>query len=158
MSATHGVKLWLNNVEEDYRAVTAMAEDALQVACDNESHARTARNDAVEQLAADIETYVCATMPCCKGLWGDIVSAGLESIDFEEVAKDFLDDMPIWSVFSSDSEDAELFTDRDLARERLYDKVDSDSTMMAGVVLKIQGMDDGDKVDIEGTTYCLVRQ
>lgn len=158
MSATHAVKLWLNNVEEDYRAIVAMARDCLKIACDNESHARTARNDAIEALAGDIEFYLRATMPSCGGLWGDILCEGLQSIDFEEVATSFLEDEEIWSVFSSDAEDAELFTDKDLALECLLDKVDQDNTMMAGVILKIQGMGDGDNIDIDGVTYCLVLQ
>lgn len=158
MSITREVSLWLNNTEADYRAITAMARDCLQTACDNESHARTARNDAAEVLASGIEEYVCSDMPCRDGMWGSIINSAIQSIDFEEIATSFLDDLEIWSVLSSDSEDAELFTDKDLALERLCDKVDRDSTEMAGVILKIQGMGDGGKVDIEGTTYCLVRQ
>lgn len=158
MSVTSEVSLWLNNTEEDYRAIIEMARDQLQIACDNESHARTARNDAVEALAQDIEEYVCATMPCRDGMWGSIINSAISSIDFEEIATSFLEDEEIWSVFSSDAEDAELFTDKDAALECLLDKVDQDNTMMAGVLRKIQDMGDGDKVDIEGTTYCLVRQ
>lgn len=158
MSITREVSLWLNNTEEDCRAIIEMARDQLQIACDNESHARSARNDAVEALAQDIEEYVCAAMPCRDGMWGSIINSAIQSIDFEEIAASFLEDEEIWSVFSSDAEDAELFTDKDLALEYLVDKVDQDNTMMAGVLLKIQDMGDGDKVDIEGTTYCLVRQ
>lgn len=156
MSITREVSLWLCNTESDYRAILAMARDQLQIACDNESHARTARNDAVEALAQDIEEYICATMPSCDGMWGSIINSAVQSIDFEEIATSFLEDEEIWSVFSSDEEEAELFTDKDLALECLLEKLPPKGGNQLGQ--SIQSMGDGDKVDIEGTTYCLVRQ
>lgn len=158
MSVTSEVSLWLNNVEEDYRAITAMAQDCLQAACDNESHARSARNDAIEALATDIETYICADMPCCRGLWGDIITEGLRSIDFEEVAKSFLEDEEIWSVFSSNAEEAELFLSKEAARDYLERLLDDDNTLHAGLFLAVGKLDDGGSVDIDGVTYHLVRQ
>lgn len=146
------------NTESDYRAITAMARDCLKIAVDNESHARTARNDAVEALAQDIETYVCATMPCRDGMWGSIINSAISSIDFEEIATSFLEDEEIWSVFSSDAEDAELFLSKEEARDYLAGKLDSDNTLHAGLFLAVGKLDDGDSVDIDGTTYHLVRQ
>jgi hypothetical protein len=154
---TREVQLWLDNEEGSYREAVALAEEALQIACDNENHAPTARSNAVDALADDLRVLVGHSMPDVAGMWGSLIRSALNDIDFEELAKHYLDDLPIWSVFSSDAEDAELFTELDAAREHLWDKVDSDNTMMAGVLRAIETLDDGDKVDIEGTTYCLAR-
>lgn len=154
---TREVQLWLDNVESDYREAVSLAEEALQVACDNESHAGTARSDAVDKLAEDLSMVIAAGMPSLPGMWGSLVSSLMDDIDFEELAKHYLDDLPIWAIFSSDAEEAELFTDLDLARECLMEKVDSGNATLAGVPRFIEGMDDGDKVNIEGTTYYLVK-
>ena len=159
MSVTSEVSLWLCNTESDYRAITAMAIDCLRIACDNESHARTARNDAVEALAQDIETYVCAAMPCRDGMWGSIINSAISSIDFEKIATSFLEDEEIWSVFSSDAEEAELFLSKEEARDCLEAKLDDDdNTLHAGLFLAVGKLDDGGSVDIDGVTYHLVRQ
>lgn len=156
--ATREVSLWLNNDQDLYREVESLAENALQEACDNESHATTARNDAVEQLAGEIQTVVEHGMPQVEGLWGSLLSTVLNSIDFEEVARDWLADKVIFSVFSSDEEEAELFTDIDAARGYLEEKLDDDNTMHAGLFLAVAKLAPGGKVDIDGITYCLVAQ
>ena len=155
MSNDRTVSLWLNNEEGPYRACMAMARDCLQRAVDNESHARSARNDAIEMLAEEIEEYVCQSMPCEKGLWGDLIQSALQDIDFEEVAKGFLEDEPIFSVFSSDAEDATLFTSVEEARQHLEDMLDDDNTMHAGLFLKVAGLKPGEVVSIDGVEYTL---
>lgn len=153
MSNTREVSLWLNNDEGPYHACMAMAKDCLQRAVDNESHARSARNDAVEALASDIEEYVCASMPNVDGLWGSLIQSALQQIDFEEVAREFLEDEEIFSVFSTDAEDAELFTSIEDAREHLAGMLDDDNTLHAGLFLKLGELKPGETVSIDGVEY-----
>ena len=155
MPNTRTVWLWLSNEEPSYRHIEAMAKECLEQACDNESHATTARNDAVERLAEIIEEHVREGMPDASGMWGELISSALHSVDFEEVARDWLADFKIYSVFSSDSEDAELFTDEDLARECLLEKVDPESDPDGAKACRIQDMQPGSTVNIEGTEYTL---
>lgn len=155
--ATRTVKLWLDNEEGSYREAVALANEALKHACDGESHALTARSDAAESLAREIEAMVCRSMPCANGLWGDLISHVLSEIDFEDAAMHYLDDLEIWAVFSSSSEEAELFTNKDDAVLSLEDKLDSDNTLHAGIFKTLAQLDDGGRVDIEGVTYCLVK-
>lgn len=155
MTATRTVILWLDSEEPSYREAVSLANEALKQACDNESHARTARNDAVEALASNLEDFVCASMPCCKGLWGDLVSHALAAVDFEEVAKHYLEDLEIWAVHSSESEDADLFTSKEDARDHLAGMLDDDNTMHAGPFLKLTKLEAGESVEIDGVTYTL---
>jgi hypothetical protein len=152
---TREVRLWLDNTESDYREAVALAEEALQQACDNESHAPSARSDAVDALSTDLRTMVSAGMPDLPGMWGSLLSSLLNDIDFDELAEHYLDDLLIWSVFSSDAEEAELFTDLDLARECLLEKLPPQ--ISDTLERRIQDLDDGGQVDIEGVTYQLSR-
>lgn len=155
MSNTRTVWLWLSSEEPSYRHIEAMAKECLEQACDNESHATTARNEAVERLAEIIEDHVCQDMPHGKGMWAELISSALLAVDFEDIARDWLADFKIYSVFSSDSEDAELFTDEDLARECLLDKVGPESDPDGAKACRIQDMQPGSTVNIEGTEYTL---
>lgn len=156
MNNTRVVKLWIANEEPSYLHIEALATEALEQACDNESHATSARNDAIEALASQIEEFVCESMPCVKGMWGDLIASALQDVDFEEVAKDILDDRRIYSVFSSDSEDAELFTDEDLARQHLLEKLDSAADPEGELIASIEILQPGQTVCIEGTDYTMV--
>lgn len=152
---TKVVELWLDNDKKLNKQAQALAMEVLKHACDNESHAGTARSDAVEALASDIETLVCADMPCVKGVWGDLISHALQEVEWDDLARDLLSDKEIWMVFSSDDEDAMLFTEKDLAIEFLGEKLDDDNTMHAGLFLKLHGLDKGQTIDIDGVTYTL---
>ena len=155
MSNTRTVWLWLSNEEPSYRHIEAMAKECLEQACENESHATTARNDAVERLAAIIEDHVREDMPNAKGMWGELISSVLQAVDFEDLARDWLADFKIYSVFSSDSEDAQLFREEDLAREYLLERVDPESDPEGLKACRIQDMHPGSTVDIEGVEYTL---
>lgn len=122
---TKVVELWLDSDRGLNKQAQALAVEALEHACNNESHAGAARGDAVEALASDIETLCCADMPCVKGVWGDLISHALQEVDWEDLARDLLSDKEIWSVFSSDKEDAELFTNQEKALDFLAKKRDS---------------------------------
>jgi hypothetical protein len=154
-SITRSIGLWLANDARLYRLCEAQAVDSLEVACDKESHAPSARNAAIEALALDIETIVNDGRPVVNGLWDGIIKDAMATVDWEELAKYFLSDKEIWMAFSSDAEDAVLFTDADAAREFLAEKLDPDNTMNAGQHLKIQALACGETVGIEGTTYTL---
>lgn len=155
MSVTRELQLWLSNEEAPYKACMAMARDCLRRAVDNESHARSARNDAVEMLAGDIRTYVEASAPDCVGMWNCLINSMLNDVDFEQVAQGYLEDEPIFSVFSSDAEDAELFLSVEDARDCLAGKLDDDNTMHAGLFLKVAGLKPGEVVSIDGVEYTL---
>jgi hypothetical protein len=152
---TQCVAMWIANDSNIYHQAEALAIEALEQACDNESHAGSARSDAVDKLQSDIETLVCADMPSCKGIWGDLISCALQETDWEEIARDLLSDKEIWMVFSSDSEDAVLFTDKSAAIGFLEMKLDGDNTMHAAPFLRLASLDKGQTIDIEGTTYTL---
>lgn len=152
MSSTRHVSLWLQNEEASYKYIEELATECLQQACDNESHATTARNDAADALALHIDGLVCESMPVAEGMWGDLISSALASVDFEEIARDWLADRQIFSVFSSDDEDAELFTEKDHAIQCLLDRVPEDCE---GLAAKIQNLEPGMTVSIEGTEYTL---
>lgn len=147
--------MWIANEEPSYRHVERLADAALQDAVDDESHATTARNNAVEALALQIEEFVCESMPCAKGMWGELIQSALDSVDFEDIARDTLFDRKIYAVYSSDAEDAQLFTDEDLAREHLLGMVEPESDPEGIKALRIQEMGFGSPVDIEGTEYTL---
>lgn len=155
MSNTKTVWLWLSNEEPSYRHIEAMAKECLEQACENESHATTARNEAVERLAEIIEELVREGMPIAKGMWGELLNSTLQSVDFEDLARDWLADFKIYSVISSDDEDAQLFTDMDLARGCLLENVDPESDPDGAKACRIQDMQPGSKVSIEGTEYTL---
>ena len=155
MSNTRTVWLWLTSEEPSYRHIEAMAKECLEQACDNENHATTARNEAVERLAEIIEECVYESMPKTDGMWGELITSTLHSIDFEDIARDWLADFEIYSVFSSDDEDAELYTDLDLARKCLLEKVDPESDPDGAKACRIQDMHPGSMVSIEGTEYTL---
>lgn len=155
MSATNSVKLWLHNDEALYRRCVSICEDALAEQCLEETHAPSAKMWATDAAALEIENLVCEDMPCMKGMWGDIISDAISNIDFEEIAKDFMDDLEVWSVFSSDSEEAALFTSLDAAREYLLEMLGEIAGQGVYAVLEpyVQGMGDGEKVTITGTEY-----
>lgn len=154
---TSAAETWLNNDPDLHHDVERMADNALSTACDNESHSTTARNDAVEQLAGEIQALLSAMAPNMSGLWGGLISSAMQAIDFEEIARTWLADKPIFSVFSSDAEDAELFTDFDEAKGSLEEKLDDDNTMHAGALLALEKLQPGGQVDINGTTYVVTQ-
>lgn len=155
MSNTRLVSLWLDNEESLYREVQSAAETALENACENETHATTARNEAVEELAVTLEEIVCRSMPCEKGLWGDLITSALQSVDFEDIARDALADLQIWGLYSSDSEDAQLFTSADAAREHLMAMCPESVDPEGEISSRIEEMQPGATVCIEGTEYTL---
>ena len=155
MNNTRTVSLWIASEEPSYRHVERLADAALQDAVDGESHATTARNNAIEALALQIEEFVCESMPYVKGMWGDLIQSALDSVDFEDIARVILSDRQIYSIFSGDCEDAQLFTDEELARDRLLDMVRPESDPEGVKALRIQEMQPGSTVNIEGTEYTL---
>lgn len=157
MSATRSVLLWLNNDEPLYRRCVSICEDALADKCLEETHAPSAKMWATDVAAVEIEALVCEDMPCKNGMWGDIISDAIANIDFEEIAKDFMDDLEVWSVFSSDSDEAALFTSLDEAREYLMEKVPGDTRPLTRTHLNalIEGLGENDKVTIEGVQYVI---
>jgi hypothetical protein len=159
MTTTHKVLLWLNNEETLYRRCVSICEDALADKCLGETHAPSARMWATDVAALEIENLVCEDMPCMNGMWGDIISDAISNIDFEEIAKDFMDDLEVWSVFSSDSEEAALFTSLDAAKEYLLEKLGEIAGQGTYDITEaaIQSMGDGDKVTITSTEYAVLK-
>lgn len=155
MNNTRTVRLWLGNDEALYRTVQVLAGIALEDAAENETHGPTARNTACDDLAAGLRQLVEDSSPVAAGMWQDLIASALDSIDFDEIAKELLDDLELFAVFSSDDEDAVLFTEMDLAKEFLEEKLDNDNTMHAGLFMKLHGLEVGESIEIEGTTYTL---
>jgi hypothetical protein len=151
---TRIVTLWLSNDEASYKEAQAYAAERIKHACDNESHAPTAKRDAAEALAEDLETMLCHSMPCRSGVWGDLISSLISDIDFEEVATEFLEDYPVYSIFTSDAEDAELFTGLDEARDHLMGLI-LDVPGSEGLTRLVMALEPGGSVEIGSTTYVL---
>lgn len=155
MSNTRTVDTWLNNDSQYYRPIQDEAQRLLDEACEAEEHGPTAKSEAAEALASFIETLVEASRPSAEGLWGELITDALRGVDFDEIARDWLADFQVFSVFSSTVEEAKLFTSLDEAKGYLEEKLDSDNTMHAGAFLKLAALQVGGSVDIDGVTYCV---
>lgn len=151
MNTTRTISLWLNNEEGSYKHIRSAANDAMESAILGESHAPTARNEAVEDLAGTIRDMVEADMPDVDGMWQELCNDAVRACDFEEIAKGFVDEIDIWVLFSSDDEEAELFTELDLVIERLCEMFEDTGDKAEYV----QNMGEDDMVEIEGTTYTI---
>lgn len=155
MSNTRTVDTWLNSDSQYYHPIQRAAQELLEEACEAEEHGPTAKSEAAEALASFIRDKVTETMPAVKGLWGELLDDAFNGIDFEEIARDWLADFEVFSVFSSTDEEAKLFTSLDEAKGYLEEKLDSDNTMHAGAFLKLASLAVGGSVDIDGVTYCV---
>ena len=83
--STHLAKVWLQNTERDYKYFIALAADALKQAGND-------KDKAAEILADQIKNEVKEAAPKSSGLYNDLLTAALDCIDFDEVARDFLDE------------------------------------------------------------------
>ena len=83
--ATHATKLWLQSPENNYKYYMALAAEALK-------QANNDKERAAEILAGQIENELKEAAPIKTRLYGDILTGALECIDFEEIARDFLDE------------------------------------------------------------------
>lgn len=155
MSNTRTVDTWPNNDSQYYHPIQQAAVNCLAEACEAEEHGPTAKSEAAGALASFIETLVEAGRPSAEGLWGELITDALRGVDFEEIARDWLADFQVYSVFSSTDEEAKLFTSLDEAKGYLEEKLDSDNTMHAGAFLKLAALQVGGSVDIDGVTYCV---
>lgn len=155
MSNTRTVDTWLNNDSQYYHPIQDAAQEFLDEACEAEEHGPTAKSAAAEKLAEFIEDRVEASRPSAEGLWGELITDAIRGVDFEEIARDWLADFQVYSVFSSTDEEAKLFTSLDEAKGYLEEKLDSGNTMHAGAFLKLASLVVGGSVDIDGVTYCV---
>lgn len=155
MSNTRTVDTWLNNDSQYYHPIQEAAQEFLDEACEAEEHGPTAKSAAAAKLAEFIEDQVEATRPSAEGLWGELLGDALRGCDFEEIARDWLADFQVYSVFSSTDEEAKLFTSLDEAKGHLEEKLNIDNTLHAGLFMKLGALAVGGSIDIDGVTYCL---
>lgn len=125
---TWNVNLWLSNdgtdLTEDAERYVAEALD-----CNCGSDAETVRNTATDTLATYIQEMVEEMKPECSGFFADLLGAALERVNWQEIARHYVEDVELYSAGSNmpgympDSEPA-LFTDFDDAQESIVDELE----------------------------------
>lgn len=93
---TKTVQLWLANDQNLYDRATDAARDAFRELVESGEYGagdiEHLRRDAAEAIGGQISDLLSSLSPALKGVWGDLVSAVFEEIDFDELGEDFLDD------------------------------------------------------------------
>lgn len=75
---------WLTSEEQSQKAIETAAGEAL-TATDGDKEA------AVDMLAARLQDATEATAPDISGLYSDLLTYGLQHIDYQEIARHFIE-------------------------------------------------------------------
>lgn len=90
---TWAVSLWLNNDANNYSHWVDRAQDLA-----NES----GKEDAVSDLASELENEVTEFAPEVEGMYSDIFTWAMDQVDWQEIAESMLEDIEV------ESDDEEL--------------------------------------------------
>lgn len=122
------VNLWLTNDQGSEEMLREWAQEAMQEAIDSEES--DPRDAAVSRLAEQLESWHDEQTPSVEGVFGDLLRASLQAVDWQEIATNHLQDIEIFSAgwnmpgCMPDSEPA-LFIDSDDARMYISDEMDN---------------------------------
>lgn len=96
------VNLWLTNDEFNYRETESLAKKIWDRTVSNQYLTR--RELAGRELAKKIKEDIEEFMPDLAGMWSDLMRSALDSVDFDEIAANWL------SEFDDDEIEAETET------------------------------------------------
>lgn len=80
------VNLWLNNDSDDYHYWRSEAEHCLRLA---KHHGH---EDAAFLLADRLKEHLWESKPEVSGMWADLLNSALDAVDWDSIAKAFLED------------------------------------------------------------------
>ena len=88
--ATTLCRLWLDNDEREYKFTQAVIAEAVRN--------REDREERIIMLAGRLEDFIKLNAPDLGGanVWGDLLTAAIESVDFYTLAALYLDDYEDW--------------------------------------------------------------
>lgn len=155
MSMTNTVRLWLLNDEILYLETQRLAQQALEGAIDGAEDVVSARSEAQDELSEALRLMVQEAAPVAQGMWNELISDVLNCVDFDSLAKEELEERPIYFVYASDGSESELWLDEDEAKEWLFGLSRLSSSTPHEVQHQISQMQSGDTVEIEGVRYTL---
>ncbi len=87
------VKLWLDNDEGDYSYWREAAEEIVNGSKEGEDATGDEKRDAAYSLAKRLEEEITEAAPEVKGLWSDLLSTALGSVDWQEIAEAMVEDL-----------------------------------------------------------------
>lgn len=154
MSMTNTVRLWLLNDEALYRETQHLAQQALERAINGAEDAVSARSEAQDELVEALRLMVQEAAPVAQGMWQELISDVLNCVDFDNLAKDELDERPIYFVSGSDDSESELWLDDDEAKEWLASLPSSTPHEVQHEIAQMQA---GGTIEIEGVRYTLCK-
>lgn len=88
---TWATKLWLDNVESDYRMWCANAEEAYADAVATSYFTRD--RVAVHSLADVLREYHEGNAPTLHGPYGDLINSALAEVNWTEIAESLIEDV-----------------------------------------------------------------
>lgn len=110
--------LWLDNDEHECNHhLPEMARDAYRDACANAYSTR--EQDAARSLAEALKDYIEEQNPIGdqSGMFADLLSAALDSIDWREIAEHLIEDLDKDEFDDESDEDADDESDEDASDE-----------------------------------------
>jgi len=87
------VKLWLDNTANEHRYWLARTEEIARVAVANVFGSMTAERVAVYALQTELREAHEEAAPELEGVWADLLSSAMESVDWREIAESMLDEL-----------------------------------------------------------------
>lgn len=154
MSMTNTVRLWLLNDEALYRKTQDLAQQTLERAINGAEDAVSARSEAQDELSEALQDLVQSAAPVAQGMWQELIMDVLNCVGFDSLAKEELDERPIYFVSGSDDSESELWLDDDEAKEWLASLPSSTPHEVQHEIAQMQA---GDTVEIEGVRYALCK-
>ena len=89
------MNLWIANEESSYRRWTDRAETLVKESALTETNDELARTAAISTLADELKDAHTEEMPEVTGVYSDLLTAALQSVDWHEVAADLAGDVKI---------------------------------------------------------------
>lgn len=108
------VNLWISNEQSSQAYADEMALDAIKYEYENgddEDSGENKKRSAVRSVADSLKDWIEEGAPEVKGLYADLLRAGLSEVNWHEIADHYVDDQ--WDVamedlgYSSDSSEEE---------------------------------------------------
>ena len=89
---------WLASLHLDSDECAEKAREFLEEAIYNNFYAESVREEAIEELQGHIASMIESSFPETTGLAADLLSAAMDAIDFTEIAANYVNEIPLWSI------------------------------------------------------------
>ena len=123
------VNLWIDNDKSSQEEMQEKAKEFMQESIDKGCDIDSMRNDACCSLAESIKDMHEENTPETVGVFADLLNAALGSVDWYEIAKHYIDDIPVYSAgwnmpgYMPDS-DLSLFIESDDAMDYIQEEME----------------------------------